>query len=479
MKAKYISLLVAAIALSFTACDDTTGDFGSSLTPNTDRLSVKADTFSVTSSTYVPDYVSGRNTTGYLGRVKDPETGNVITGSFMSQFHVLDGYQLPEESRIASRDAQGNIVADSCQLQLMCTGYYGDSLAQMKTRVYVMNQPLEEGVNYSSSYDPMADGKVDVNGLHQDKTYSVSDLTDDDSLRATSSYVNSIRINLKQPYTKDGVTYSNYGTYVMRQYYEHPEYFRSSYNFIHNVMPGFYFKNTGGVGSMAYVTTPLFIFYFNTKNSADSVISASSSFAGTEEVLQTTTFTNDEDRLREIAADRSCTYLKTPAGLYTEVTLPVEEIMNGHENDTVNTARLNISRMTNQTPTVYPMTIPQYVLMIPKDSIHSFFDNDRLPDYHTSFIATYSRSTNSYLFGNISGMINAMHKNYQNGNISADWNKVLLVPVTVQTTTTSNNQTTIVNLSNNMSLTSTRLLGGADNPDALKITVVYSKFNAQ
>jgi len=479
MKAKYLFLLLLTVATVMVSCDDTTDEMGSSLTPTTDRLSVNADTFSVTSRTIVPDYVTGNNTTGYLGRVKDPETGNVVTASFMSQFHLLDGYQLPAENRIMSRDANGKVVADSCQLQLICSGYYGDSLAQMKTRAYLMGEPLEENSTYNSAYDPIADGKVNPQGFYQDKSYTIADLTDNDSLRATSSYANSIRINLSKPYTKDGVTYNNFGSYLMRQYYEHPEYFTSSYNFIHNVVPGFYFKNTGGVGSMAYINTTLLIFYFNCKNDADSVISASSSFAGTEEVLQTSSFANDRERLNELAADNSCTYLKTPAGLYTEVTLPVEQIMSGHENDTVNTARLNIPRMTNQTPTVYPLDIPQSVLMIPEDSIHSFFANDRLPDYYTSFISTYSRTTNSYLFGNISGMINAMHRSHQNGNTSSNWNKVVLIPVTLQTTTTSNNKTTIVNLSNNMALTSTRLLGGSDNPDALKITVVYSKFNTK
>lgn len=478
MKAKQL-ILLALMATTLIACDDTTDGIGSSLTPQTDKLAVVADTFNVTSRTILADSIMARNTKGYLGRVKDPETGDVVTANFMTQFHTLDNYQLPSINEIYSHDSQGNVIADSCELELTLDNYYGDSLAQMKARAYLMKEPMEEGVDYSTNYDPIAEGKVDIDGLHQDLTYSICDQTISDSARKSSNYVKNIRIKLNQPYTKDGVTYNNYGTYVMRQYYAHPEYFHNNYLFTHNVMPGFYVKNTGGVGSMAYINVPLFVFYFKYGEKSDSIYEVNSSFAGTQEVLQTTNITYDRTRLQELAADKSCSYLKTPEGLYTEVTLPVEQIMAGHENDTVNTARLNIPRIVNHAASEYSIDIPSSVLMIPADSLYSFFANDQLPDNKTSFVSTYSSTRNSFLFGNISGMINAMYQSRKQGNTSQNWNKVVLVPVNLETTTTSGGSTTIVNVSSNMALTSTRLLGGDDNPDALKITVIYSKFNAQ
>lgn len=476
MKAKKI-ILMAIAAMTLVACDDTTDTIGTSLIPNADRLTVAADTFAVTSKTILADSIIARNNTGYLGRVKDPESGDVVKASFMTQFHTLDNFALPDENQIYSRDDNGDIIADSCDIELTYDSYYGDSLAQMKTRAYLMDKPMEEGVYYSTNYDPMKAGKVSASSFHQDLTYTLCDQTISESARTSSSYVKNIRIRMDKPFTKDGVTYNNIGTYIMRQYYAHPEYFHNNYLFTHNVLPGFYFENTGGIGSMAYVSVPLFAFYFKYGEKPDSIISVSSSFAGTEEVLQTTTLSTSRDRLKEIAADPSCTYLKTPAGLYTEVTLPVEEIMAGHENDTVNTARLNIPRMVNKNHSEYSLDVPTSVLMIPADSLYSFFVNNQLPDYKTSYISTYSTTTNSYLFGNISGMVNHMYKSRQNGNRSENWNKVVLVPVNVETSTTSSGSTSIISVSNNMSLTSTRLLGGTDNPNALKIAVIYSKFD--
>ena len=159
MKAKKI-ILMAIAAMTLVACDDTTDTIGTSLIPNADRLTVAADTFAVTSKTILADSIIARNNTGYLGRVKDPESGDVVKASFMTQFHTLDNFALPDENQIYSRDDNGDIIADSCDIELTYDSYYGDSLAQMKTRAYLMDKPMEEGVYYSTNYDPMKAGKV-------------------------------------------------------------------------------------------------------------------------------------------------------------------------------------------------------------------------------------------------------------------------------------------------------------------------------
>ena len=51
-----------------------------------------------------------------------------------------------------------------------------------------------------------------------------------------------------------------------------------------------------------------------------------------------------------------------------------------------------------------------------------------------------------------------------------DWNKVVLVPITTNTDSYSN----IINVFHDFSLSSTKLLGGINNPQ--QITVVYSRF---
>lgn len=475
MKVKFTLGVAICAAVSFVSCDETTDMIGSSLTDNRDKLAVTVDTFSVTSKTLKVDSVLARNITGYLGIVKDPETSNTITGNFMAQLNILNGYTLPAQDSIA-KDANGQVVADSCEIRLYYNSFYGDSLAQMKLTVMEMEKPLEEGIPIYSNYNPEK-GYVRKDGLSVKRTYTLADYTEKDSLRQDDDYTPNIRIKLNDPYTdKDGNIYNNYGTYIMRQYYANPNNFTSSYRFLHNVMPGFYFKMTDGIGAMAYVESAQINFYFRYVR-PDSVYNYSSSFTSTEEVLQTTTFDNDDIRLQQMAEDGSCTYLKSPAGLLTELTIPVEYIMKGHENDTLNSAKIVLPCHANMSDTGYELSPSDYLLMLPKDSLDSFFANNSLPDSKISFLGSYSSTANNYTFSNISGIVSAMHKA---SHTSTNWNKVVLVPVSVTsrtvTTSSGTTRTVVTKVAHNMGMSSAKLLGGPSNPEALSISVIYSKF---
>ena len=119
--------------------------------------------------------------------------------------------------------------------------------------------------------------------------------------------------------------------------------------------------------------------------------------------------------------------------------------------------------------------------MIPKDSLYSFFENGDIIDYEKSFLASYN-SANQYVFNNISGIITYMYDAKVNGLASdpdwlakhEDWNKVVVIPVSL----TLNSSDQVVKIVHDMSLTSTRLVGGSENMNGpIKLSVIYSKFN--
>lgn len=481
MKTIIYTVIAIMSCITIASCDDTTDSIGNSLTDNMDMLKVTTDTFNVATRSIVADSVLSRSTTGYLGKIRDIETGNYITGDFMAQFSTLENYKLPEKDSIVSLQ-DGEVIADSCSIRLFYTDYYGDSLATMNITAYEMNEPMKEGVKYYSNFDPIAEGLIRNDGMKVNKTYTLTDLSISDEDRADeSSYTPNIKINLNKPYTdKNGVTYNNYGTYIMRMYYEDPDRFKNSYNFIHEVCPGFYFKTNDGIGSMAYITVSQLNIYFRYLN--DSTYVGTTSFSATEEVLQTTNISNDKQNIADLANDNTCTYLKTPAGIFTEITLPVDEITENHSNDTINTAKISLTRINNNTHDEYSLSAPSTLLMIPKDSLYTFFENGDNVDYKKSFIATYSSSTNQYTFNNISGMITYMADIKKKGlaensnwlSEHPDWNRVMVIPVSV----TTNSSSQIVKIVHDMSLTSTKLVGGSENPyEPIKINVIYSKFN--
>ncbi len=474
---KFIKLTAFLLAaFSMVACDDTTDTLGSSITNKVDNLTITDATYNVETQSLVAGPVLSKSNNGIIGRVKDPETGTYLTADYMTQMVPLSTFSVDTLQYI--KDANnGELRADSCYLLVSYQSTYGDSLAPMKVTAYEMSKPMTEDKNYLTDFDPIAEGYIVENGYHNSATYSLS--------KATGNF----KIYLNKPYIKDGVTYNNYGTYMLKTFVEHPEYFKSNYQFLKNVCPGFYIKHEGGIGNVADVWNTEVQFYWSrqkTIKASDGVtVSIAKGYGfnridGTEEALQTNHIVNDAASIASLAADPSCTYLKSPAGIFTEVTLPVEEILRGHENDTLNTASITFPRINNtETNNQYTFDTPSYVLMIPKDSINSFFENGDVVNNRNSFYASYSSSTtNGYTFSNISNLITAMSK--KKGS-SENWNKAVLIPITVSTVV-ENNSTMISKMTHNMSLTSTRLVKGTHSENAqdmsspIQIKVIYSRF---
>ncbi len=463
-----LGLLISLI--TFVACDNTTDDIGQTIIGGAD-IAIKTDTFSVSTRSVLAGSVLSRNITAYLGKVRDPETGSYVTGDCMIQFNCLEGFSFPKKDSIRSLE-NGEIIADSCEIRLFPSGYYGDSITPMKMRVYEMDKPMNEGKNYYSDYNPHNEGLIVSNAYSVSRPYTIYDQSEVDSIRNNKYYLTNIRVLLNDKYTdRNGNQYKNYGTYILRKYFANPADFKNDYTFIHNVVP-FFFENTGGLGSMAYIGSSQLNLYFQYVYN-DSVMKGVVSFAGTEEVLQTSTITNSQN-IAQLANDNSCTYLKSPAGIFTEMTLPIDQIFAGHDKEYISSAKITLKRINNTTTSKYALGAPTTLLIIPKSEMRSFFENNKIVDYKSTFLATYTSSTNSYTFNNISGLINHLNQNRNN----ADWNKVLLIPVSIayRTDATTGGQT-IASVVHDMSLTSTRLVKGTDGADSpVKISIIYSKF---
>lgn len=486
---RLLTVLVIA-ALTFAACDDTTEGIGGSITNKIDNINISDSAFNVTTKSIVAGAVLSRNNTGLIGKMKDPETGNYVKGHYMTQLSVLPTFSVDTLDYIKQAN-NGSIEADSCYLLVSYNASYGDTIAPMKVTAYEMTKPMAEDQEYYSDYNAFKEGWVSENNQHWSSNYNLSNTSD----------VKNFKIYLNKEYKKDGKKYKNYGSYIMQTYAEHPEYFKTNYKFLHNVCPGFYIKNVGGTGNMAKIWNTELIFYWtrhktiNTDSTAVSI--GYNRFDGTEEVLQLNKIENDTENLKKLASkdQEKCTYLKSPAGIFTEVTLPIEDIMKGHEKDTLNTATVSFPRLNNENEdNPYNFATPSTILMVQKDSLQSFFEKSKLADNRTSYTASYSSTgsyKNAYTFQNIANLVSAMYKNKGKGE---NWNKVVLVPVNV-ITTTQGYTTVISKINHDMSLASTRLIVGTDDPDKdyttdkktgkkvasgpIRIKVIYSKFKEE
>ena len=473
---------IAMMTIAIFSCSEDTTTLGNSLTSDVDKFVITSDTFDISTRSIIADSVLSRSQYSYLGRMKDPETGSYVTASYTTQFNILEEevYFIPIED-LVSKDNDGKAIADSCFINIIIQSYTGDSLAAMKLTMTELAKPIPENKLYYTNFDPAEYGFLREDGINKKRVYSITDLTLNDSirnLRQSGSHYETIRIPLNEPYTdKNGNTYNNYGTYVMRKFYENPTNFKSSHAFIQNVCPGFYFKTVDGLGVMAEILYTQLEINYRYKLDSD-VISDVEKFNGTEEVLQTNLFTSDEDNIKRLASIESFTYLKAPEGIFTEVTLPIEAIKLGNENDTIASAKIIFRRM-NDTSDLSDIILkePQNLLLVERDSLYSFFESRSLPNNTTSYLASYNSSKNSYTFPNISGLINHM---YSLRDKTENWNKAVLVPVQVTTTSasTSSSSTTVASVNNELKMTSVRLVGGSKNQhEPVRISIVYNKNN--
>lgn len=472
---RLLTVLVIA-ALTFAACDDTTEGIGGSITNKIDNINISNSAFNVTTKSIVADSVLSRNNTGLIGKMKDPETGNYVKGDYMTQLGVLPTFSV--DTLDIKKANNGSIEADSCYLLVSYNASYGDTIAPMKVTAYEMTEPMREDQEYYSNYDAFKNGWVNENNPHWSSNYNLSNTSD----------VKNFKIYLNKEYKKDGKTYKNYGSYILQTYAEHPKYFKTNFKFLHNVCPGFYIKNVGGTGNMAKIWNTELIFYWKKTIKAKDGVTDSTGigynrFDGTEEVLQLNKIENDTENLKKLASQEDWTYLKSPAGIFTEVTLPIDDIMKGHEKDTLNTATISFPRLNNaDEDNPYNFATPSTILMVQKDSLQSFFEKSKLADNRTSYTTSYSNTgtyKNAYTFQNIANLVSAM---YKNKGKSENWDKVVLVPVSI-ITVTQGYTTVITKINHDMALASTRLKRGVITTDSngketspIQIKVIYSKF---
>lgn len=481
---------IAFTAMAILSCNEDTDSIGSSLTQATDKLKISTGVYEATSKSMLADSVYARNFDYYIGLVKDPETDTYVQNEFMTQFNMLEGLTLPEKEQITIVN-DGEVVADSCELWLYFdkSKCYGDSLTPIKMRVLELKEAMDSEATYYSDYDPEEEGYIRENGLSKDLSFALANLTYPDSLRNTATYGDIARVTLNDTY-KDlkGNMYKNYGSYILKNYFDNPDYFKNSYTFVHHVCPGFFFKFLDGLGVMAKMSRiELRIYYKYQTFANEKTVNSVLTLASTPEVLQTVKVTNDKEGLERLVQDNSCTYLKAPAGIFTEVTLPVDEIMEDHEIDYMLSASISFQRLNSKDPNnKYNFAAPTTVLLLPKDSLTWFFEKEKTYDYKRSYVATLSK--NNYTFTNLGDLISNMFIDKEVGLIEdpdwikkhPDWNKVVLVPITTPTVSTTNTSTTTTTtttttaITHEIGLSSTQLVGGKNSP--IEIKVIYAKF---
>ena len=483
MKLKFLAAV--GLAATLYSCDDTTTGVGE-FVADADEITASAQTFEATTKTLKytdlnPNGVFSRTSNAYLGKFTDPDFGTYTT-DFITQINCTEGFEFPD--RLVS--------IDTTTLELSYATFFGDSLAPMKVRVDVLKEAIDDtGENlglYYTSYNPEV--FYNATGLPlAEQEYAVRDNSwtdaEIDSIKSANGYYPPLVINLDKKAKWNIGNEQKTGTfseYLQAKYNENKNNFKDANSFIHNVLPGFYVHNTGGEGSILYIgdiwLRMKVSYYITGSEGQDSLVQTSIPFAATNEVFMSTRLNNSEETLNSLAGEKKHTYLKTPAGLCTEVKLPLQEMYDALGTDTLNSVSMsftkykNISDNSEKSP--YKMGTPQNLLLIRKNEVKDFFEQRKNYDSKTTFLGTYSSTTNSYSFSQVNRLISQIFSDMRTKEEPAEgwdeYNTMVLIPVKTETDSQGNT----IGLSHDLEVNSAKLIGGEEG-EKIKMEVIYTK----
>ncbi len=520
MKWKHLGALLAAIAV-FSACDEETGSLGMDMLPSSDEMSAHTVSFDVMTESVLAKSVFAKSSTGYIGRFSDPDFGYYEAG-FLTALASTENFSLPEVYKETDWDEEGNaikatgaITGDSVtavQLVVFYSNWFGDSLNACRMSAYELNTALDYDQRYTN-LDPKQ--YYDESGLLGRVAYSAYDTTVPDSVRnATDSSGNSTY----SPSIIFRLDPEEFGQKrILEPYRANPELFRGADALVkNNIFNGVYLTTDQGDGTILYADRVdlrlQFQFYYTNDSTGVKLKKADGTdstyygintvFSSTKEVSQINHFANTEKLIAK-AAEKDWTYLKSPAGIFTQATLPYDEIYEQLANDTLNAARLTFTNYRQEDKHDFSMSAPSQVLLVRKQDYIDFFENNDVPDNITSYVTTHNNTgTNQYTFRNIARLvttcINEKRQAQQEAgsnwneeqwmNEHPDWNKVLLIPVNVTYDTSSSSSSSqtarIIGIQHNLAPSYTRLQGGPEREggegtplkNPLKLEVTYTHF---
>jgi len=445
---KYISLFLFATlaALSFTSCDSDTATIGSSIVPEKDIVTTTTATFYATSkSVDMSNSILNKSDNIYLGKYTEEESGNTFEACFMAQFASGNSKAFPEEGVIDNKAA-------GTKLRLYYNSFIGDENNPMTCEVYELDKVIAENTDYYTNIDITEYYDQTVAPIAK-KTYSAKDYTLNDTI-SLDEYDTNVEIELP----------NEIGTRIVQQYYSEPANFENSEVFINNVFKGVHVKSTQGDGTVLKIYRArlevAFSHYIKSSTGLkDSIETLVTPFYSSKEVLKLNKFDNGD--ISNLLNNTANTYIKTPAGIFTEIELPVEDIIANCSDDTINSVKIELAAYRASTDT--EVEFPTNLMMVRKKDAETFFKENKVCDNKTSYYTTINKNSKRYTFSNIANLIKVCRDEYENNTADSDWNKVVIIPINVNTDTYGN----LLKVTHYTDMSTMKLRGG----DGYKIPV--------
>ena len=478
-KNKPLITILLLLATLVVGCQENNSISAGASTLQDNDIRVMSDTFSVTSQLDSCVAISLTPDSFLLGEC-DTHFGT-IKADILTQLACPEGFVYPGGE---------TAVVDSICLYLYYKNWYGDGKTPLGITVYEMDkQSLQENASYPnnlqiSDYCSLAesahivtDSKIVVPATPSDSSYSSQNDT----------YVPTISIKLTDEFAQRFFAIKDFDS-------------QKAFN---QLFKGLYICTDFGASNVLYINDiTMTVFYHFTMNRAqlnDTIIHDTRSFYANEEVRQVNRFTypNRQSILQQYSQVKDTNYIVSPANIYTELTVQMDEIYNRIDaqlGDTaayrvyINRADLTVDVLYSDSVTGRPRdnwdTPASYMMLIQKENMAEFFSTNKTPSDSVAIITSLSATTDSlsnviYQYSyDLSDMLTKQIRSEQ----KVDQLTFVLVPVAI---TTNSSTGAILSVKPLQTISATRIRSAnkletsndSTIPSQMDIEVVYAGFS--
>lgn len=457
----FIGFPLLAIMLLWTACKDDVTTTGESILDENDAIIVLADTFSISSAVDSCDAIISQADSFLLGEIETDY--GVLRASVLTQLACPEGYTYPE-----------GFTVDSICLFMYYSSWVGDDKSPLAINAYLMDKNT---FRYNSTYP------TDLN-IDDYCTRSKSILTNHrivvasekrDSIRNTDGqYIPMVRMRVNDDFMQDFASITNF---------ESQDKFNEQFK-------GLLLETSFGSATMLNISdVALGVFYHFQYNKAgkDTTVSDMKAFYANSEVrtVNQLVYRDKKEWVETLQQDSDTyNYIIAPAGVYTRLRIPMEQITDKIFTRTelkrpyVNKAEIRVSVM-NMDPDNNDRNdwlLPSsHMLLIKEKSMTRFFKNRELPSDTCALLGQLTQGVDSvgdaiyYYSYDMSDFLTNQLRKEENDSIL----DMLLVPVTINTTTTNTSSTAVTSVRQQQTISATKIRSAKN---GMKLEIVYSGF---
>ena len=467
--------LLIAIACCWTACKDDVSNTGQSVLDKGDAIIVLADTFSFESDLQDFEFITSQPDSFLLGEIETDY--GLLRASILTQLACPEGYHYPENFHVDS--------IDSICLFLHYSSWVGDANSPLAINAYMLDKNTFQYAGTYRSNLNIDDYCSRDHCILANRHIIIASEKLDSIANSSGVYEPMIRMRVNDDFI---------------QYFGSITSFDSQEKF-NQIFKGLLIETSFGSSTVLNITDIALGVYYRfsyKKGDRDTIVHDMKGFYANSEV-RTVNHIHYPDKLAwtnklKLEAD-SFNYIVAPAGVYTRLRFPMEDIeasiMNHMETDLgdgttlVKRPYVNKAEVRVDVENVFTGSESEYgrkywlqpaanMLLIRKNSIKRFFENKELPSDTCALLASLTQGTDSlgstvyYYSYDLSDFLTNQLRQEANDTTL----EMILMPVTVETSTTSS-ATVVSSVQQQQTISATKIRSAKN---GMKLEIVYSGF---